>query len=66
MKERQRRNEEVDSNLTCEASKQTPNDNKQPGNRKGSGAAEKDIEEMKSKTAELEKFLEERMDISGT
>jgi len=66
MTERQRRNEEVDSHLTCEASKQTPNDNKQPGNRKGSGAAEKELEEVKNKIAELEKFLEERMDISGT
>ena len=49
---------QVDCNLTCEASTQTPNDNKQPGIRTDSGAAEKEKEQMKTKIAELEKFVE--------
>jgi len=51
---------QVDSNLTCEASMQTPNGNEQPENRMDGGAAEKGKEELRSKIAELEKFLEEK------
>jgi phage host-nuclease inhibitor protein Gam len=41
-------------------STQTSNDNKQPENRTDGGAAEKEKEEVKSKTAALEKFLEKK------
>jgi hypothetical protein len=43
----------------CEASTQTPYYNKWPENRTYGGAAEKEKEEIKSKTAALEKFLKE-------
>jgi len=42
----------VHSNLTCEASTQTPNDNKPPEKRTDSGAAENEKGEMKSKRRE--------------
>jgi hypothetical protein len=51
---------QVDSSLTCEALMQTPNGNEQPENRTDGGAAEKGKEELKSKIAELEKFLKEK------
>jgi hypothetical protein len=50
---------QVDSKLTREASTQTPNDN-EPENRTNGGGAEKEREQMKSKIAALEKFLEEK------
>jgi hypothetical protein len=51
---------QVDSNLTCEDSAQTPNENEQPENRTDGGAAEKEKEEMKRKITSLEKFLDEK------
>jgi len=39
---------------------QTPKGNKQPKKRTGSGAAEKEKEEIKRKNAEMDKFLEEK------
>ena len=50
----------VDPNLTSEASTQTTNHNEQPENRTDGGGADNKKEEMKSKTAPLEKFLEEK------
>jgi len=51
---------QVDSNMTCDASMQTPKGNEQPKKRTGSGAAEKEKEEIKRKDAEMVKFLEEK------
>jgi hypothetical protein len=51
---------QVDSNLTHEASTQTPNDNEQPENRTDGGTTEKEQEQMKSERAALEQLLEEK------
>jgi hypothetical protein len=51
---------QVESNLTCYNSTQTPNDNEQPGHRTDCGSAEKGKDEMQKKIAALEKFLQEK------
>jgi hypothetical protein len=51
---------QVYNNMTCEASTQTQNGNEQSDKTDDGGAAEREKEELKSKVAALEKFLEEK------